>query len=377
MTQRVYRMDRAPMEKAMRLDSGAIRAPVRLTRVGVFTYHDPNTGATWRELRRPEEVFKADALKTFELVPVINDHHPESQNGRISTSNATRFAVGAVAHVCQDKEDPNYLSALITVWDKPTIDQVDAGKQEVSNGYYADRVKAEPGAIWHDSVTGTDLPYDYEQKNIRGNHVAIVAAGRAGPGARILLDGKDAAAIQDNGDEPQKENKTMEKITLDGVTFEVTTQVKEAVSKLIAANEAQAKKISLDADTVRGERDGLKGQVEKLTTELAAAKDPKVLAALVSDRLEVVKLAEEHGFKADGLDLPGVQKLVIAKLDPSIKLDNENAGYIAGVFSMLNKATAKNPAEKFGSRVVTADNAGPKNNAQEYRTSFFTPREQK
>ena len=41
------------------------------------------------------------------------------------------------------------------------------------------------------------MPYDYIQRNIRANHVAIVEKGRAGDAPRIRLDSADAVMLEE------------------------------------------------------------------------------------------------------------------------------------------------------------------------------------
>jgi hypothetical protein len=79
--------------------------------------------------------------------------------------------------------------------DKATVDAVDAGKRELSNGYRS-TIDFTPG------ITPSGERYDAVQKEIRGNHVAVVAKGRAGPECRIgdaapceKLPGADLIAI--------------------------------------------------------------------------------------------------------------------------------------------------------------------------------------
>jgi hypothetical protein len=62
--------------------------------------------------------------------------------------------------------------------DKATIADVEGGKRELSNGY-ASLIDFTPG----ETVNGQH--YDAVQRQIRGNHVAVVDKGRAGPMCRI------------------------------------------------------------------------------------------------------------------------------------------------------------------------------------------------
>ncbi|MGB1276011.1 MAG: DUF2213 domain-containing protein, partial [Nannocystaceae bacterium] len=65
--------------------------------------------------------------------------------------------------------------ALVEVMtDKATIEAIESGKRQVSNGYMAD-YDMTPG------VTPDGQEYDAVQRNIRGNHIAIVDRARCGP----------------------------------------------------------------------------------------------------------------------------------------------------------------------------------------------------
>ncbi len=379
MTQRVQRFDRGSLSKAKRLDNGSIVAPARLTRTGVFTYARAD-GTTWRELRLPEEVFNADSMGSFELLALVDDHHPEVDGGDVNSKNVTRLARGAVAHVKQDSEDRNYLMGTISAWDAATVSKIESGKVQISLGYYCDREPAPAGSKYKDPITGDSVPYDFVQRNIRGNHVALVDVARAGPGARIMLDG-EAVQIETNpapvADQPGE--KQMEKIVIDGVPFEVSTQISAAFTKLNAQHADALKALKSEAERVQGERDALNTRVTKLDADLKAATDPKAIESRIQERMEIEKIATAHGLKADGLDMDGVRRLVVAKLDPNLKLDGMSADYVAGVYSGLVKvkgqSVAQGAAAAMGPNVVVrADAGGQPNRAEQARKDFFTPK---
>lgn len=69
---------------------------------------------------------------------------------------------------------PPYLKARLSIWNQKGIDAVESKAQsELSSGYryVADMT---PGTV-------DGVPYDGIMRNIRGNHVALVSEGRAGP----------------------------------------------------------------------------------------------------------------------------------------------------------------------------------------------------
>ncbi|MEI6805588.1 MAG: DUF2213 domain-containing protein, partial [Myxococcaceae bacterium] len=72
----VQRFDFVGTTQALETTSqGFVRVDARLTRTGIFTYHQD--GKVTRELRLPEEVFRSDSLKSIAGAPVT-DLHPDT-----------------------------------------------------------------------------------------------------------------------------------------------------------------------------------------------------------------------------------------------------------------------------------------------------------
>ena len=127
--------------------------------------------------RSPEEVFSEAALASFEGKPVTNDHPP----GLIGPDDVGIYEKGHVQNVRRGAgEWEGYVIADLHIHDQELIDAVKNGKREISCGY---NFVCEPEA------DGT-----YSQKNIRGNHVAVVERGRAGKRAAILDSNKKVQA---------------------------------------------------------------------------------------------------------------------------------------------------------------------------------------
>jgi hypothetical protein len=68
---------------------------------------------------------------------------------------------------------------------------MESGKTQVSNGYTCDTLEKPPAS------TRCTAPYDAIQKNIRGNHVAIVDRARAGVTAQARMDADQLEAAID------------------------------------------------------------------------------------------------------------------------------------------------------------------------------------
>lgn len=239
----------------------------RLTRTGVFTYRNPD-GSVRREYRPPEEVFNQDSLKTFAFTPVTDNHPPEL----VTSENAKQYTVGTVGETVRRDED--HVTAALVVFDADTIAKMEAGKVQLSCGYQAD-------IIDQAGETPTGERYDAIQRNIRGNHVALVDVGRAGPEARVRMD----AAFMLTGDHTEDKMDELKK----------------------ALEEAAREKAR--ADAAEKERDEQKTRADKLETELATAHNQNAEQKARIDELETTR--------KDALD--NLPKLVQKRVDLETK----------------------------------------------------------
>lgn len=116
--------------------------------------------------RTAEEVFRDATIASFNGKSVVNDH-PDNEEGAVFPKNWKDLTVGVVLDPRRGKgalDDLLFADLLIT--DEDAIEDVMSGKREVSCGYDADYME-----------TGAGRGY---QKNIVGNHVALVEKGRCG-----------------------------------------------------------------------------------------------------------------------------------------------------------------------------------------------------
>jgi hypothetical protein len=116
-------------------------------------------------LRDPQELEKS--LPTWNSLPLLNEHIAVS-----STDHQPDSIVGATGTDAQFNAP--YLDNSLVIWVQDAIDGVESGKQqEISCAYYYD-ADMTPGVY-------EGVKYDGVMRNIRGNHVALVEEGRAGP----------------------------------------------------------------------------------------------------------------------------------------------------------------------------------------------------
>lgn len=372
----VRRFDKASFSRAVRLDNGMLRAPARLTRTGVFEYRLQD-GTVMRELRLPEEVFSEDSVSSFELVPLTDDH-PREDNGTVTAANAKRLAVGSVG---QPRSDGRFLSATIMVTDQAMVTKIQGGKQELSCGYFCDLEPAPAGSKWKDPESGAELPYDFVQRNIRGNHVAVVERGRAGPEVRLQLDSSDAVQIQTGEGEnpnpnPRNEVPAMEKIVIDGRDFEVSPDAKEAIEKVAKASDGSLAEAKAAADKNAARADAAEARIVALEKALAEAQDPAKLQAAVTERVALETKARQFvgtEAKLDSLSAVEVKKAVVASLSPEMNLDGKSADYVDALFDHLTTTVAKkNPVTEKITEELKTNNppAATKNDGLSAREKF-------
>lgn len=169
------RLDRSELRRPERHPSAYLRVDAHISRAGVFVYRNPD-GTERREYRPPEEVFKADSLRSFELLPLTNEH---PAIGLLSPANARDYQVGTVG---QDvRKDGEFIRASLVVTDGDTIADLESGKVELSCGYVCDLEESS-------GVTPEGERFDCIQRDVRGNHVALVSTGRAGRDVRVRMD---------------------------------------------------------------------------------------------------------------------------------------------------------------------------------------------
>lgn len=132
--------------------------------------------------REPDEVFRDETVKSFEGKSVTVEH----PNEFVNPDNYERVEVGTTHNVHRGEgADSDFLMADLLIKDKAAIAHVNRDMPQISCGYDSEYEQTEIGR-------GV-------QRNIVGNHVALVDRGRAGP----------RCAIRDSAIKSTVEDKTM------------------------------------------------------------------------------------------------------------------------------------------------------------------------
>lgn len=323
----VRRFDQAELGKAVRTEAGFLRVPATLTRTGVFPYQQPD-GTIRRELRLPEEVFRADSLDSLQAAPLTLEHPPEA----VTPTNVRTYAVGSVG--TDARADGDYVRGTVMITAADAIAAVESGRmQELSCGYDC-RLDETPGT-WNGQA------YDAIQRDVVYNHLALVPVGRAGPQVRLHLDAADAVMVPRKDDiEPPREPEGAEapkKLRLRDAEFELPAEVVRAFAELeqeVDELQQQLDEANEARSTLEAERDAAQEAAESAKAERADALRPESIRALVAARVSLETTAREilrESFRADASD-EELRLAVVQALSPTSRIDSTDPGYIAARF---------------------------------------------
>ena len=278
---------------------------VAITKVGELIYmpsevpnvsKGPNNFITVE--RTNEDVFDAETIKSFE-----GKHITVLQPKTFVTPlNWRRTGVGAMQNVRPGTGDlSGKLVSDIIVYDEDAIQKVERKElREVSCGYDAEYVEIAPGRA--------------RQTKIRGNHLALVPRGRAGPECAIF----DSAPEEPHMSTKQKLisffTKAIDAMPEEGEGEETVDNLKKKVADLqkkldeanaskessdkakdaatVQLNEANSKlaELTKTTDAQKAELDALKKKPEKVTHDAATISTAEILAPGIDKTLPDLKV---------------------------------------------------------------------------------------
>ena len=330
-----------------------MRVKARIARTGIQSYTDASGGI--RLEYRPEEEVAADAaLDSFREKCVTKEHPPVL----LDASNTKDYAVGFTSADVSYSE--GFVESTLTVTDKETIDEIMRGNvREVSCGYKVD-YSPEPG------ITSDGQHYDGIQKNIRGNHVAIVNRARGGAQVRLMLDSADAAVndlINHSTGVIMAAN-----IAFDGVSFEADPALAAAISaerddakgsyadmkrkyedamaeasKMKEEMDAMQKEMKGKCDSAEGRADALAEEVESLKTDLETAKQVNV-DSLVEERIALIDKARtslDSAFDFAGKSAREIMEASIKAVRGDADLSERSDDYVTAMFDTLAESAPR------------------------------------
>lgn len=339
----VQLLDRLTLDAPKRTSDGYMAVRAKAARTGVYDYLASEVGAPADKFKPTDrvkvyrdeaEVFAEDSVRSFIGRPITNDHPAEP----VTRDNWKQHAGGVVMGAGRKKlADGDYLAFDLVLMDGALIDAVEKGKRELSNGYACD-------FDWTPGTAPDGTAYDARQTNIRGNHVAVVDRGRAGPSCAIkdgdrfaLCDANPAALGGINTKEPAMKIKIGDaevdatngeavRIAVDALNVKLTDAAKRAA-------DAEAKVVEQTATiTAKDEK------IAELEKQLAdAAITPAKLADAAKEYATVQAKAKALGVTvAADADTAAIKKAVVdAKMGDAAK--DYTADHIDIAFEALTK----------------------------------------
>ena len=288
-----------------------------LSMVGVFPYSgrsispDCDPDRIYMVYRPAEELASADCIDSFKLIPWIDNHVMLGSEDEGLTPSEAKGVQGVIGQEVYFEEDT--LKGNIKVFSEAMANLIANGKKELSCGYRC-RYEYAPGVY-------NGVEYDYVQRDIRGNHLALVENGRMGPDVAVLdhftftVDNKEFFNMAEENKDVGGEKPTM---TLE----EVHKFLEEVMPKLAKIQEltgqsygAAGEEAVADSDTTMPD-----GDEEKP----GEAKDEEGPQYGVGGQKE----EEKEGERGHGMDAAAIAKSVEQSMAKKAKLYDKLSAHI-------------------------------------------------
>jgi hypothetical protein len=366
-----FRYDVSQISDYQITEEGYLKVRARIARTGIQSYTDASGGIRL-EYRPEEEVASSEALDSFREKCLTREHPPVL----LDASNTKDYAIGFTS--ADVSYSDGFVESTLTVTDKETIEEIMRGNvREVSCGYKVDYVD-QPG------TTPDGQHYDGYQRNIRGNHVAIVKRARGGPNVRLMLDSADAAVpelLTSITGEIMSAN-----IVFDGVSFEADPALAAAVvaeredakasyadmkrkydemmssaSKMKEEMDAMEKEMKGKCDAAEGRADALAQEVESLKADLDAAKQVNI-DSLVEERIALIDKARtslDSAFDFAGKTAREIMEASIKAVRGDADLSERSDDYVTAMFDTLAESPRTDSAATEELRKAVASIASP------------------
>lgn len=353
-----------PATERQYTEEGYLIVPATISRPGTQVYKASELVPTLDKLpskfkpndvvtvyRPPSEVFDECSVSSFKNVAVTNNHPPEFLNSK----NHKKYSVGIVLSDVSTTE--KNVKATLKITDFETINAVNDGKVDVSAGYNSN-------IVFEDGETPDGEHYQAVQRDIIGNHVAIVMRGRAGSEVR-LADGLDDPSsnterMTSEGIEQhegtvagetreenthKKSNQEEEEVGADGVPgsnvsnpFGDEEEIVDSI-ELEQGNKTKEKELPLTLEDAMIKIDELTKANDELSCKV---KDQADLDCLVEGRMKLLGVCSKLISDIDhtGKSNNDLKKEVVVRKMPQMEFEGKSQEYIEAIFDMLEASLA-------------------------------------
>ena len=320
-----------------------------ISKVGVYQYRGSSIqGAAdpdkmYNVFRSPDELGKQECIDSFKLLPWIDEHIMLG-----SEENGLMPAERKGAHGVTGEEvyfDGETLKANLKCFSEALANEISSGKKELSCGYRCTYEYA-PGVYQGQA-------YEYVQRNLIGNHLALVRNGRMGAEVAVLdsLDSLTQKELEmaDEKEAPEmgKEAEKKEGITLDDA------------HAWLAENMPKMKKMLEMAGLKEGEAAG-KEAVEDEDKEKGDEKKAEDSDGTIEEN------AEEKSQKGSGMDAAEIAAKVEKNIAAKTALYKELSAHI-GTFDHSDMDLDK--MAKYGCKKLDLD--APKEARAAYLSAYL------
>lgn len=256
----------------------------------------PESNKVYDVYRPPEELEKA--AETFRLLPWVNDHPGKILSGDGSTGWTVdnKNVLGIIGEdVAFDGE---FLRANLKCFSPELAAEIQSGKRQLSAGFRHE--------IYYEPGNHNGISYDYVQRNLIGNHVALVEDGRCGSDCSIMDSLNLTNEVNDMPDTPPGEQQQQEQVNVGELMTKLVQALDGINQKLDALAEKESKEQEQSAPPAANDEDKADDKPEdekdpasamdaayKCVSEIAGAFDTKGMKSM--------KQIAEAGCKALGI----------------------------------------------------------------------------
>jgi len=325
-----------------------------ISRSGVFPYLGRQIGAPepdriYHVYRPAEELSNQATIDSFKLIPIIDDHTmlgPAEDGFTPAESKGTHGVVGeGVAF------RDGVLYGNLKIFSETVKRLIQSGKRDLSLAY----------RCVYDKVAGTynGQDYQYVQRKLRGNHLALVDRARGGAALKF---GDDKLTPTEKP--PMRD--TNRTVMVDGLSVSTNDSGAQAIGKLIADRDARDATIASERTAHATALAVKDAELAKRDAECDALKAKVLTDAAIDQRVKERSDLIANARLVHDADYTGKSDADIRKAAVTAKLgDAAIAGkpeaYVSARFDILVEDAAKDPVRKvLGSgpdaRTVVGDN---------------------
>lgn len=313
-----------------------------ISKVGVFPYSgaqlpDADPNKIYYVYRPEEELSSIETLESLKLLPIIDEHEMLGDGYEGEWDNKPRCGTTGEEVFFQN----GTIYSKLKIFSTALRNTVQTAKNGLSLGYRCVYEKS--------SGVFNGMPYDYIQRQIRGNHLAVVTEGRMGTvvlDSNIVFDHVDIAL--DNGVDDMNEENKKDKAE-DAAIAKVMDALNGIAARLNALDEsiAEMKKEDDKDNDVQDEDDNKEKKESEAKDEDSDKEDKKddkksdgMDAAIVSGLQARIAELEKRDTKAMLADVAERDSLVrsvtpiVGTFDHAEMTANEVAAYALGKLNL-------------------------------------------